>query len=773
MQRRLIVLVLSYGAFGLFTWLLALNLVLRSDLSFAFPRNADADLQLLADRLQKGPAAELLLMAISGGSSDERIEISSALAEDLAASGRFNFVANGRLGSQDADIKALFDKRYLLNPAIMAEDFTATALRRDLEDSLAALASAQGTAAQSLLPSDPTGRLSQVIDFWSGQAQTQRAPGLWLSRDGKSALIMAATNDSAFNLVKQTETLGLIRARFQALRGEQPLTLAMTGPAVFATASSQLIRDEMQNLTIASSLLVIFILLLVFRSLPLITVLLLPLGFGFLAGAAAVQAAFGEVHGITLAFGGTLIGVAVDYPIHLASHSAATSDTRRAMRNIWATLRLGLLTTLVGFLPLTLSSFPGLSQLGVFEIVGLATAALVTRYLLPGLLPPAKAGKVTLSNQGHSRLAWLPRLRPVLFMLAVAALGFLIWQAPNIWETDLRKLSTTSPESHALDRQLREELGAVDVRYLLVLRDSTMEAVLVDSERLANDLQPMVDSGQVASFEMAAHYLPSLEQQTLRRAALPTRPLLEQTLAQATAGLPFRPGTFTPFLDDVEATKAGPPLTLADFEAAGLEWRLTPLLFKQGAEWVTLLVPRGLTDPEALAANVAESNNENLRFLDLKMGSETLMADYRQEALKWLALGAVIAIGILWFGLRNWRRLGRIIAPIALTLLFTVTLLSVFGTALSLFHLLSLLLVTGVGLDYALFFERHGARGEAAAPTLRANLVCAGTTVSVFTILALSPIPVLHGIGMTVALGAAIALAMAFFFAETAHDRDS
>ncbi|HMB76790.1 MAG TPA: MMPL family transporter [Kiloniellaceae bacterium] len=773
-RRQLFILAVSYGLLGLASWLLAMTLTLRSDLSFVFPQDADPDVQLLAERLQKGPAAGLLLMAVSGGSLEDRIEIGNALATDLADSGRFDFVANGRPRPQGSNQPALFEKLYLLNPPVTAEDFSPAALRRGLEDSLAALAGAGGAATQDRLPSDPTGRLRRVMDFWSSQAQSQRAPGFWLSGDGESALLMAATAGSAFDLDKQTETLDFIDERFQALRGERPLVLAKTGPAVFAVASSRLIRQEMQKLTTISVFLVIGILILVFRTPSLVAVLLLPLGFGVLAGTAAVQGLFGEIHGITLAFGGTLIGVAVDYPIHLASHSATARSTRSAMQSIWPTLRLGLLTTLLGFLPLTLSSFPGLSQLGVFEIVGLTTAALVTRYLLPGILQPV--GGATRADVPDLQVKpWAGRrlLRPIVLALALGALAYLVWQGPKVWETDLRKLSPTPAEARALDRQLRGELGAVDVRYLLVLRRPTMEAVLRDSEGLAESLQPLIDNGRLAGVDMAAHYLPSQAEQAARQAALPTRPVLERALAQASEGLPFRPGTFAPFLEDVTAAKDSPLLTYADFEAAGLAWRLAPLLFRQGDDWVGLLVPRGLTDPAALAAFATESKIDGVGFLDLKTGSEALVADYRNEALEWLALGAVIAMGILWLGLRDSHRVGRIVAPIGLTLVFTVALLSAFGVALSLFHLLSLLLVAGVGLDYALFFEHQGRHREAAAPTLRANLVCAGTTVSVFTVLALSPIPVLHGIGLTVALGAAIAFALAFFFTETARCRDS
>ena len=541
----------------------------------------------------------------------------------------------------------------------------------------------------------------------------------------------------------------------------------MTGPSVFATASSQLIRGEMEKLTLTSTLLVIGILLLAFRSLPLVAVLLLPLGFGVSAGALAVQALFGEVHGITLAFGGTLIGVAVDYPIHLVSHSAGASSSRAALRKIWPTLRLGLLTTLIGFLPITLSSFPGLSQLGVFAIVGLATAALVTRGLLPWILPPLGTPrrpthwKALLTLAGRAAV-----LRPVVLLLALGALTYLAARGPEVWESDLRNLSPTPASARELDRRLRHELGAVDVRYLLVLRRPSIEAVLQDSERLAEALEGLIGSGQVAGFDMAAHYLPSGERQTARQAALPDRAELEQALETALSGLPFRAGTFQPFLEGVAASKEGPPIALADFEAAGLDWRLTPLLFQQGDAWVGLLVPRGLDDPETLAAFVAESGFADLSFLDLKTGAERLVADYREEALAWLGLGGLLAVALLWVGLRDLGRLGRVAVPVVLTLVFTLALLTLSGVALSLFHLLSLLLVAGVGLDYALFFDRYAVARDDASATLRANLVCATTTVTVFTVLALSPIPVLHGIGVTVALGAACALTMALLFAE-------
>jgi predicted exporter len=89
----------------------------------------------------------------------------------------------------------------------------------------------------------------------------------------------------------------------------------------------------------------------------------------------------------------------------------------------------------------------------------------------------------------------------------------------------------------------------------------------------------------------------------------------------------------------------------------------------------------------------------------------------------------------------------------ALSTLCIIAVLRVAGQSLDLFHLISLVLAAGLGLDYALFFERAGAERTERLRTLHGILVCALSTLLVFALLSLSSIPVLRSIGITVALG--------------------
>src|SRR5690606_38576072 len=127
---------------------------------------------------------------------------------------------------------------------------------------------------------------------------------------------------------------------------------------------------------------------LAYRSGRLLLAGVLPLASAALAGVGAVTALYGGMHGITLAFGFTLIGVAQDYPVHLFSHLRPGEAPAHTVRTLWRTLLTGVVSTCIAYLTFFFSGVEGLRQLAVFTVAGLLTAALTTRFLLPPLLDP-------------------------------------------------------------------------------------------------------------------------------------------------------------------------------------------------------------------------------------------------------------------------------------------------------------------------------------------------------------------------------------------------
>ena len=161
--------------------------------------------------------------------------------------------------------------------------------------------------------------------------------------------------------------------------------------------------------------------------------------------------------------------------------------------------------------------------------------------------------------------------------------------------------------------------------------------------------------------------------------------------------------------------------------------------------------------------------------IDLKRESIELVVRQRERILLCLAIAVLLLTLVVRTSLGDWRRVARVLAPMAITTLAVIALLRVAGVALDLFHLISLVLAAGLGLDYALFFERAGSDRAERLRTLHGILVCALSTWMVFLLLSLSSIPVLRSIGVTVSLGVLfnfmLALAMPRTSVQAGRDR--
>jgi len=477
------------------------------------------------------------------------------------------------------------------------------------------------------------------------------------------------------------------------------------------------------------------------------------------------------VHGITLGFGTALIGEAVDYSIYLFVQSERNrADHQTWIKRFWPTIRLGVLTSIAGFASLLLSGFPGLAQLGLYAIAGLIAAATVTRFVLPSLLPAhfrihdLSAIGLTLSRavQRAAILRW-----PAAIVL-LAACTIVVANRASLWNNTIASLSPVSQAEVELDARLRADMGAPDVRYLVVVSGADQESVLRAAERVSALLQIQVEQGRLAGFESPSRYLPSTAMQRTRQDSLPPRPVLEAHLAQAVQGLPVRAQLFTPFLDDTDAARSQPLLQASDLQQTSMAMAVDALLVQQHGQWRALLP---LTAPEggsidADPVRAALSAIPGVLFVDMKAESDRLYSGYLHEAIV-LSLGGLVAIVALLLGVfRSPLRVLRVIAPLAAAVMTVTAGLSLFGQQMIILHLVGLLLVVAVGSNYALFFDRPDPRTPILPRTLASMLFASLTTVAGFGLLAFSNVALLQALGVTVAPGVILALFFSAIFAR-------
>ena len=746
-----------------------------TDLSAFLPRSPTPAQQLLLEQIRDGLASRLILVGIEGADASARARLSKQIARRLRADPGFVTVNNGEPVSTERDRAFLFNNRYLLSPAVTPARFSADGLHAALSDSIDLLASPAGLLLKSLLPRDPTGEMVRLLDQLNAGARPPMVDGAWASRDGSRALMLMQTRASGSDTDAQQRAMAAIRQAFDAAPGATPAArLVMTGPGVFTVTSRDTIKNQVSRLSIISIAIIAALLLLVYRSFTALALGFLPVISGALAGVAAVSLGFGVVHGITLGFGTALIGEAVDYSIYLFVQSErGGSDQHDWIKRFWPTVRLGVLTSIFGFASLLLSGFPGLAQLGLYSIAGLIIAATVTRFVLPHLLPiNFRIHDVSPIGVILSRLVQrAAALRWAAAILLLAACAVLVQHRASLWNDNISSLSPVSQDDVALDASLRADMGAPDVRYLVVLSGASRESVLRSSEQVSTILQTQVDQGELAGFESPSRYLPSAATQRARQSSLPPPDVLETQLAQAVQGLPLRAQLFAPFLADIAAARSQPLMQAADLEQTSMAMAVDALLIQQGKQWSALLP---LTAPEGAGINAnriraalsatGTAGLPNVLFVDMKAESDQLYSGYLHEAIL-LSLGGLVAIiGLLLLVLRSTRRVVRIIAPLAAAVITVTAGLAVFGQQLIILHLVGLLLVVAVGSNYALFFDRNDPRTPISPRTLASMLFANLTTVAGFGLLSFSNLSILQALGVTVAPGVILALIYSAIF---------
>ena len=774
-----------------------------TDLSAFLPRSPTPTQRLLVDQLRDGLASRLIIAAVEGADSATRARISMAMAQRLRSDPQFAAVSNGESAGTDRDREFLFNNRYLLSENVTAQRFTVDGLKDAVQDTIDLLASPAGMLVKDMLPHDPTGEIVQVVGQVSGGGAPRTADGVWVSGDGKRALIVAQTRALGSDTDGQQRAVEAVRKVFgEAVAVSAPTAgatatagtdatqgiptsrpgLVMSGPGVFAVDSRANIIKEVTRLSILSTVVIVALLLGVYRSVTALVLGLVPVASGAIAGIAAVALGVGVVHGITLGFGVTLIGEAVDYSIYLfiqsrqqqlgttelAAAGQSAADPAAWQRSVWPTIRLGMLTSVCGFASLLPSGFAGLAQLGLYSIAGLVAAALVTRFVLPHWLPRNFAIRdVSPIGAAVSRLLQRVKGAPVMVaVLSVIAGVVLFLHRDNLWNRELSALSPVSLADQDLDAQLRVDIHAPDVRYLAVVTALNEESALSLAEKVGDRLDPLIDTNVIGGYDSPAHYLPSATTQRTRQNSIPPLAELRDRLQKALDGLPLSAGKLQPFLADAEAARTQPLLTRKDLDGTSLAGGFDALLMHGRSGWIALLPLRAslqhpaYIDDRPIRKAVEAAAPGHAILLDVKGEADTLYSTYLSEAVRLSLAGFAAIVILLLITLRSPMRVLRVVIPLALAVLVVAGGFALIGRQLTILHVIGMLLIVAVGSNYALFFDRRAADAHpGSVPLTLASLIVANVaTVVSFGILAFSTVPVLSALGSTVAPGAFLAL---------------
>ena len=464
------------------------------------------------------------------------------------------------------------------------------------------------------------------------------------------AVLFLELSHSSFDADAQEETLGGIEQAFSKVRAQfNHVTLEWSALARFSVSAKRAIQADITRVSVISTTLVVLMCLLLFRSLRMLLLALLPIASGMLAGLFVLTIVYGEVHGLTLAFGASLIGVTIDAVVHYYMHYLYrdSGDTPwGVMRRVAPAMVLGGMTTVVGFIVLSGTALVGLAQAALFGAVGVLVAYAVTYLIVPLLLSENEQPSPVLESVAAVLGELYERLVKRAQVVGWAALGLALLLASAglsaTWDSDMKALLSFDPALEREEEVVRARVAQFDTSRFVVALGGSDEEALVRNERAVSMLEEAVHAEELSGFQSAATLLPSAQTQratanVLRQAHLQERlpPLLES------AG--FSPGAFDPFWQLLAQPEMEPPLRYEDVAGTALASLIAPhrVELEGKVAWLTFL--RDPHSPSALANRFA--NEEGVLFID----QSTLMdsVDHRPHRLALVFFGGLAVILLL------------------------------------------------------------------------------------------------------------------------------
>lgn len=611
---------------------------------------------------------------------------------------------------------------------------------------------------------DPLGLWTQ---WWSARAaQSQARPRdseLWVAAQDKQWVVMQYLLDgSAFSLSGDPVIGSAMEHALAEVRKQSPdAQLIMAGVPLHAEAAAVQASGEINVIGWGSLAGVLVLAWIAFRSLRPVLLVGLSLLIGCAVALSVTDIVFGKVHLLTLVFGASLVGVAEDYGIHyFASRQGAPDRKPHAlMRGLLPALWLALGTSAIAYIALGMAAFPGLRQMALFSVVGLAAAMLTVICWFPWL----DRGRVPQSRAAlriGKTLSWWPRWRTALpWSLGLCAAALLWIGKGHVLNNmdDVRQLQNSSPSLVAQQMQVGQMLGLPSPAQFYLVKGANAEEVLQREEALKERLDALVVSKELTGYSAVSDWVPSAQTQA-RNAALvqhANKVVLEGVNAQL--GEAFAPA--------VADEKAG-SLTVQAWLAQPISAAARPLwLGEREGAFRSMVMLRGVRGQAALPALSAAAEGLNgVTWVDKPAEISGLLKRYRISMTELLALGHVLVLAALCirFGRSAWRAW----LPTVLASLAVVIIMALMGEPWQLFNVLALMLLLGVGIDYGIYLQEH----EDDPQAWLAVVIGAGSTWLSFGLLGLSQTPALRAFGVTLMFGLPIVLLLAPLFRAARPD---
>ncbi len=633
------------------------------------------------------------------------------------------------------------------------------AVRQSLEQAREDLAGLQGIGLKKVIRMDPLKLRTIVLEklgfldmFGNDAGAVLESSGVYQSADRKSVLVSLESPVDMTDARGSREMLRQLEEIISKQLPDHARAHIISGHS-YTVANADTIQKDLVVVLAVSALGILILYLGFVRTWRGLMVYAIPFA-SLLAGIAAVAVTSSAGSGITIGFGAVLMGLSVDYGLHVYYAVQSGPTAVKALTRVCRPILFCWLTTCGVFSMLFLSSLPGQRQLALFTISGLSAAMLLALMVLPVFLSASGSVPQRKLFAAFRRQSYVGKWTAVTVFLGLVLSAALCW--PGIsFDGRLQALNKVPEELAEAEQAVTESWGDVRGMAMIFSEGDDLDMSLKNADNLFRHLSAELPGEAIISL---APLLPpeSRQQEAMegwQKFWSEHQTKLKEIIDRESRDLGFSAEAFDPFFDFIAAVPQ--PVTQKELHVLGLGDAMDMLVYtEENSSRVVTMVP---DNPEvhALFASGVDSGVQpfqDARLVSQELLSQDIAADLRKDITGFLVAAGVFVLALAALLFRDLRRVFQALLPAVAGLSSLIIGAALLGLEFNLFSIAAMFLVLGLGVDYGIFMTLRITCRENAV-TERAVLVSGLTTLAGFGALTLADHPALYSIGVTILTG--------------------
>ncbi|GIZ14381.1 efflux RND transporter permease subunit [Capnocytophaga catalasegens] len=553
---------------------------------------------------------------------------------------------------------------------------------------------------------------------------------------------------------------------------ENQVSSTFFGAPLVAVNNAQQIKNDILT-TVLVSLSVLYLLLVFFyRNFYVPFVIFIPAGLGVSVAFVVLFLLKGTISAISVSIGAVLLGVTIDYSLHILTHYKVVSSPESLYRSVVTPVMLSSLTTAISFFCLIFVHSQVLKDLGIFAFVSILISTVLALILIPHLYPKKEhisRRKTFLDNIGaypFHQNKWL--VSGCLLLIIASFFGF-----RNIrFNKDLSALNYM-PENYKQAQQKLESLTHLQTKSLyMVSYGTTWDSVLQENYKLHQTLSQWKQNGDIQQFSSLAEIVLSEQEQQKRIARWnqfwdeQNKTFVQNHLIEYGKKVGFAPHTYQDFFDLI-STKYS-PISMDEYvKIKAIPW--DDFISNKNGFYTMVSIVK--TD-EASQASLAEKTPSNTILIDRKHLNETFLGKLKDDFSGLITYSFIAIFVILFLFFKRIELVILTMLPIIVTGIVTSALMNWLHIEFNIFSMIVCTLVLGHAVDFSIFMtcalQKQYTTGKNELPVYKVSVLLASiTTILAIGVLIFAKHPALQSVAWVSLIGICTALLITFIFYPT------